>query len=282
MHYFNKFEIPLTVEDTEDIFNALQSPKYKDYIQSVYLPPHSKDGGSGRPFVYEYSQSEYYRLIRRILKLKDVIITYPYGDYKTLRKYIALGVRRFMVSKWSDDCDKLKKDFPDIHIERSIVGNSYNEEIDYRFDGVVLPYVLLMDIEKIKEISKKIKVTVLVNHYCRVGCPYLDAHLQASIDVRDRFDRTMICQQDSKAYFIPKKILDEIIPYVSTVKLIERMDSPAFYKAFMNHYITGEYLSGLPQYQIEQQNRMIKSFKNRNVGDVSCRFKCDSCLDPCI
>lgn len=281
--FYDKFEIPLTIHETEQIFDMITPyNKYCDtnLIQCVYLPVHAEDGGSGRGFVYPYNKENYYNLIQRILKYKPIIITFPKGDPAVMEKYINMGVKRFMVSKWNDEYDNLKKKYPDLRIERSIVGNSNNEEIDCRFDGIVVPYKWLLNIEKIKEASKKVDLTVLPNHTCRVGCQYLDIHPIAHTDKYLNTTNTPFICPEGKSFFIPREILYNLLPYVKTIKLTDRQSTVSWYEAFINYYVYGEPFA-LDNVNLIQNGFVINNYAFSNMKSGMCEFKCDTCDKKC-
>ena len=278
--YKNKFEVPLTIYNTEQIFQILKNSKYREVIQNVYVPPHPDDGGSGRVFKYPYDKAGYYRLLRLILKEVEVVMTFPQGIPEVIEKYARLGVKRFMVSNWNDAYTIIKQKYPGVIIERSIVGNSYNETIDYRFDGIVIPYKWLLDIEKIKEASKDIKLIALVNHNCRVSCSSLDIHPQRHITqiFDEKFDHS--CPM-GKTFFVPKPVVDELTKYVSTIKITDRLSPPEWYLDYLNYYAFDKPFEIGNNLIREEQQRTIDLFNSSNMKQMNCRFECQNCSKKC-
>lgn len=280
-NYINKFEVPLTVWDTEEIFIFLENAKYQKVFQNVYLPPHPDDGGSGRVFKYDYTKGDYYRLIKRLAKEIDIVMTYPAGDVKVMKKYMKLGINRYMVSSWNNEYDELKKNNPQLIIERSIVGNAHNEEVDYRFDGMVIPYEWLLDIERIKKESKKIRLIALVNHNCRVTCPSLDLHPQRHLTqiYNEKFDH--VCPTTEKTYFVPRQVVEELVKYVDAIKITDRLSPPDWYINYIDYYLGDKKLDSNNNPVRIEQNKTDKMFESSNMKTLTCRFECKTCKSRC-
>lgn len=285
MDYENKFEIPLTAKNTENIFIVIK--EYGKYIQSVYLPPHMDDGLSGRPFLYNYNKQDYYKLIERILEYKPVVLTYPLGEINVIEKYARIGIKRFMVSNWSNDYYKLKERF-DIKIERSIVGNANNFVLDSRFDSIVLPYRLMLKKSEIIKISKQTDLIIIPNHICYIDCKYIDEHplLSSEIDTECKGeDIKNYCyvlnkKENYKNVFIPREVLCELLPYIKTIKLVERLSKPEVYLNYLRYYALNKELEIL-SFNDKKNIKTIMKYKNSNLKGGECGFECVSCDKKC-
>lgn len=278
--FYNKFEIPLTYFRPEDVFNYITPDcKYSKYIKSVYTACHSEDGvGSGRPFGYKLSRKEYYKLLRKISLDKKVVITMPMYNIDIMEKYVDLGVSEFMVTCWDENIERFKSKYPDILVKRSIVGNARNLDLDTRFDEVVLPYQYMLNINKLHEWSNKTKITVLPNHFCYMTCKYLDSHPYESILNIDNFS---ICPESYiKNLFIPRQVLIKLLPYVNTIKLVERQNSSSYFENYLSYYVFNTKLKmSSPREMCNRQT--IELYEKSNMPSLMCEFKCGNCDKPC-
>lgn len=291
--FMNKFEIPLTVNNTEEVFDNITNFGNPDFIdsrliQNVYMPVHTEDGTSGRPFWYNYSRDEYYQLIKRILSYKPVMLTYPHGFLPVIEKYAKLGVRNFMVSKWDNQYFNLKKAYKDLKIYRSIVMNSYNENVDERFDGIVIPYRKLLDLEWLKEKSKTMALIAVLNHFCKPNCSNLDFHLENELKNYHN-EHTLVKENcpDGVNAFIPRQVVLEINPYISTFKLVDRLEHCFYYEKYINYYTKGIMLDEgelgdehTAKAFIENTRKHL-AYENSNLKELNCRFMCNECTKKC-
>lgn len=282
------FEIPLTFEGEEILFdNIIDNGQYLNpaYIQSVYMPVHGEDGESGRVFLYKYNKDEYYDLIKRILVYKPIVLTYPKGDVGVIKKYCELGVRGFMVSEWNDEFFKLKSIYKGLKFHRSIVGNSYNENIDERFDSIVVAYHKMLDVDYLREASKKVDLVLLCNHHCNPACVNIDNHL---FKTDSRIHGYFICPQDTNSYFVPRQALLRVLPYVKTLKLVDRCESAELYETCLNYY-TGDSDFDVELIGDRDTIRLVLRFilKDRlypysRMAEGNCEFKCKTCDRKCF
>jgi len=282
------FEIPLTFEGEEVLFdNITNNEQYlnPDYIQSVYMPVHGTDGLSGRVFLYKYDREEYFNLIKRILVHKPIVITYPKGDIDVIKKYCELGVRGFMVTKWDNEFYKLKSIYKGLKFHRSIVGNSYNEEIDERFDSIVVAYHKMLDEEYLREASKKVNLVYLCNHHCNPACMNMDKHL---FKTDRRIYGDFICPNDLNSYFIPRQVLMKVLPYINTIKLVDRSESAELYESCLNYY-TGESDFDIELVENTDVIRLLlrfilkdRMYKYSRMAEGNCEFKCKTCDRKCF
>lgn len=274
------------MNDTELIFdNIKDNGEYlnPELIHSVYMPVHKDEGGAGRIFGYDYTLEDYHKLVKSILEHKPITITFPQPDLNVIRYYLELGVRRFMVSEWDDAYNKLKGDYPDVQIIRSIVGNSYNEEIDYRFDGVVLAYTYLTDLELLKKIRRdEIEVIVIPNHVCKASCKLIDKHSEFFFDEenREKVPEEFICPE-GKNFFIPREVLYDILPYVDVVKLVERTKPSAFYENHLLYYTYGVPLNYVDFEENVQNQLVANNYFKSGLRNLDCRFNCEECEEKC-
>lgn len=279
-----KFEIPLTINNTEEIFDNIKEDN--DYIENsavgyVYMPVYFEDGGSGRAFKYDYNKEQYYKLIEDISKYKKVIITYPVGDVHILKKYIELGVTEFMVSNWKEGYKELKEKYG-IKIHRSIVGNAYNyKEFDDRFDGIVLPYKYILNLNKIIALSKRFELTVIPNHFCKVKCENLDNHCYFHMKKENRHsNNTPYNCPEGKNFFVTRDVLLKILPYVSKIKMIGRTLPSGVYEMYMNYYMFGEPI--IPKEKADLANcKTINLYNQSNMKEINCEFECETCDKKC-
>ena len=279
-----KFEIPLTTINTEAVFdNIRDNSKYINFklIQGVYAPVHAEDGGSARPFKYDYNQREYYDLIERLSRETRVVITFPYGDADTIRKYAELGARKFMVSEWREEYRPLQEE--GVEIVRSIVGNAYNTELDERFGSMVVPYRYMLNIDRLKELSKKFKLTIIPDHFCKVNCRNLDAHCQHHIKKENRYTKNFnLPCPEGRSFFIPREVLVRLLPYVDTVKLVGRFGPPDFYENRLNYYVYGEPLDTGRDNRNYQPAKIANKYSFSNLVSLRCEFECHKCTAKCF
>lgn len=294
-HLFeNRFEIPLTVMNTEEVFdNIKETPSESEFLDSkliktVYLPVHTEDGTSGRPFWYDYPREAYYDLIRKILVHKPVVVTCPGGDPDIIEKYIDLGVREFMVSQWDERYEDLKKKYGDLKLDRSIVKNAYNDTVDERFDTVIIPYKRLLDLKWIQEASEKVSLVAIINQYCRVRCQNLDNHLKKELQNTANEELKEFSCPKGRSFFIPRQAVLRMLPYVDTFKIVDRLLFPFDYEKYIKYYTGEEMLNeghmGTDLISLTNfYDCMIihKLYPHSKLVDMDCRFECDSCRKKC-
>jgi len=283
--FINKFEIPLTLRETNAVFdNIKEDGGFLDskLVQSVYMPVYYTDGGSGRAFSYPYDMEGYYELIKEILKYKEIVITYPEGKEEVIEKYYKMGVKSFMVSKWKEEYKELKNKYSDLYICRSIVGNAYEyDNYDERFDAIVVPYKDMLDIEKIKEVSKKVDLVVIANHFCKPNCKNLDNHCYYHMKSENlKSNNTPYVCPEGKDSFIPREVLYELLPYIKTVKMIGRTLDVIHYENYINYYVFGEPIMQRDKYDYMNLTT-INKYNFSNMKNMNCRFECDKCNKKC-
>ena len=289
--FYNKFEVPLTTVDTEQIIancsdtNSALSP----LIKEVYLPVHLDDGTSGRPFWYHYSREDYYALIKRLLEHKPIVITYPHGEPKIMRRYIALGVTKFMVSRWKPQYAALKKKYPPLRIYRSIVANAYSDSIDTRFDGMVVPYHKLLDVQWLQQASRKTSLIGIINHNCKVTCTNLNNHPKKETVNTKAVELTCFQCPTGRNFFLPRQVVRNILPYLSALKLVERLQYCFEYEKFIKYYIGEELLDeGFMGHDVVSHIKFYegsivhKLYSHSHLVSLNCQFKCAVCDKKCF
>ena len=287
----NKFNIPLTFLDTYDVFrNISRESKYYPYIKMVYTSVHATDGGSGRAFGNNISKQEYINILKKIMLYKPVYISYPFPDFDVMQEYIDYGVMNWMVSIWDDYFYTLKSAYPNLRISRSIVGNAYNQNMDSRFDSIVVPYHKLLDRDWLGE-QDSTKVTIIPNQTCKPVCHNLDNHLywicQTGIVCHPEVVETH-CPDFPRLFFVPRQNLEMIIDSIGDIKLLDRALDCYYYERFLDHYIYGddfpvEEIRFNPQlYSIFREcKKVCESWSNSEMVTGNCKFDCLECKKIC-
>jgi hypothetical protein len=293
--FHNKFEIPLTVVKTDEVFDNIRhddaNSPFLDarLVKTVYLPVYREDGTSGRPFWYDFPREQYYDLIKKIQGYKPVVVTCPNGSREVLEKYIDLGVMQFMISEWNDDLAQLKKKHKDLKIYRSIVKNAYNEKVDERFDAIIVPYKKLLHLDWLKEMSAKVPLIAIINQYCRVRCPNLDNHLKKELQNTSNEALKEFSCPSGRSFFIPRQAVLKMLPYITTFKIVDRLLCPFDYEKYIKYYIGREMLNegnvGTDLISLTNfYDCMIihKLYPHSKLVNHDCQFKCDTCDRKCF
>jgi len=287
-----RFNIPLTFLDPRGVFkNISPNSRYYPYIKMVYAPVHIDDGGSGRTFALDMPKAEYIRLLRAIMRYKPVYITYPFPDLKVMEEYIDYGVTDWMISEWNDKFNDLKARNPLLKINRSIVGNAYNPEIDDRFDKTVISYFRLMDLDWIKRQDGN-RITVIPNQTCQTNCRNLDNHLlwivKTNVTVADK--KITTCPEKTTNFFVPRENMGMMLDYVDDIKILDRALNCFYYEQYLGYYIFNEMFDlNNPEISYNPQLRVIfranlNTIRNR-AGSImatgNCKFDCSNCAGKC-
>lgn len=315
--WLERFEIPLTMSQTDSVFEVIQSVKYGKYIQSVYLPLYGFDGFSGRPFFkknnaqglttvpgYQKTKKEWVTLIKEIAQYKPVVLTVPFSrNIDLIKEYIDYGIKEIMVNYYWPGLDQLKSK---IKISRSILAHhDSGDPIDERFDAVVIPYRKTMDLQWLEENSKKYELVAIINNYCVIDCP-MKKHKE---DLMHNFLKgippgnneimpfTPACLRYGKTIsaMLPREIVWRLRKYISRYKLVERASSPAAYINSLNYYIYNESFV-FDNYNPEDLVRegltakkmaMIMKdkedhFRGSNLETLNCKFQCAECQRKCF
>ncbi|GEM_PF-7131264 len=287
----NRFNIPLTFLDTYDVFrNISADSKYYPFIKMVYAAVHPSDGSSGRAFGTNISKSEYVALLKRIMAFKPVYISWPYPDMNVMREYIDYGVMNWMISRWDDRFISLKSAYPDLSISRSIVGNAYNQDMDGRFDAIVIAYHKLLDREWLGE-QQPSRVTIIPNQTCKPVCRNLDTHLYWICNTGTVYHPDVVethCPDYPRFFFIPRQNLEMIIDRINDIKLLDRALDCSYYERFMDHYIFDapfpvEEIRFNPQlYSIYKDcTTVCEKWSDSELVTGNCKFDCLACEKTC-
>jgi len=287
----NKFNIPLTFLDTYDVFrNISRESKYYPYIKMVYTSVHATDGGSGRAFGNDISKREYVSLLKKIMHYKPVYISYPFPDFNVMREYIDYGVMNWMVSNWDDYYHTLKLAYPDLRINRSIVGNAYNIHMDSRFDSIVIPYHKLLDRDWLGEQDPH-EVTIIPNQTCKPVCQNLDHHVYWICKTNTVYHPEVVethCPDFPRFFFMPRQNLEMIIDFIGDIKLLDRALDCYYYERFLDHYI---YADNFPVEEIRLNPQLHSIFRDcqkvyerwasSEMITGNCQFDCSKCNRIC-
>ncbi len=315
-NWCNKFEIPLTMLQTDSIFDIIQSVKYGEYIQSVYLPLYGFDGFSGRPFFkktndnqvvtvpgYQKTKEEWIRLIKNVAQYKPVTLTVPFSkNINLIKEYIDYGVSEIMINQYWPELDQVKDK---IKISRSILAyHDSDEPIDDRFDAVIIPYRKTMDIEWLEKNSKKFELIAIINNYCVIECPLqsykeklMHNFYRGIFPVNNEimpFTKNCLRYGKTTSAMLPRDIIIKLSKYISRYKLVERASSPAAYISSLNYYIYNEpfcfdsFNSSdwvREGFSAEKMARIMKDkedhFRGSNLETLNCKFQCSSCDRKC-
>lgn len=288
--YVNRFEVPLPLVDTEEIFDVIHpNNPYSIYIKNVYAPPYHSDGTSARYFGYNYDETGYKTLLKKINGCKPVVLTYPSGAIGVMKRYLDIGIMYFMISSWQPEYEELKKQYTGMKIYRSIVFNHDNCELEDGFDGYVVPYRKLLDLRWLEQASRKGELIAIPNHFCRVECKNMMLHAEANVkntklDILPRFK----CTPEGTNFFLPKGNLDKMAQYISTFKLVERGLSCHFFMQYIKYYADGILMKPKPGNDPAEERLFalnmlkIERYENSNLPSGMCGFNCSVCQKRCF
>lgn len=279
-----KFEIPLFNEQPHTILDILQSD-VSYYIHSVYAPPHVGFLGSGRPFGYFdtdgkiMSAEEYHDLLARIIEHVPITMTMPEYSVEAIRFYYNMGIKEFMISEWSDKANTLKQECDNIIFTRSIVGNACNMEVDEDFDNIVMPYKWMLDIDRVKSLKSDVGLIALPNHFCAIDCPYLDSHPQDTVNNPIKMTNEFLCPS-GKSTFVPKEIIDMLLPFLNRIKLTDRMQQSGYFLNYL-YYYTGSRELEERVLADKMAKETIELFESSSMANGNCKFECINCSLKC-
>jgi hypothetical protein len=168
------------------------------------------------------------------------------------------------------------------------VGNAYNEEIDERFDAIIVPYKKLLDLEWLKEASGRTTLIAIVNHYCKVQCMNLDTHLEHELKNTRAIEITDYKCPAGRSFFLPRQVILQLLPYISVLKIVDRMQYCFDYEKFIKYYTGQEMLNqgnvGTDLISLRKfyHGAIIhKLYPHSKLVNCDCRFECAKCDRRC-